>query len=79
VERPAGIYVLAMEDRICIPPHICSRRRTAAWLRDLTDLDLLLRDVALDLDFWPRLTARADELQLSRSLFYALRYLPLFS
>jgi hypothetical protein len=44
-------------------------------LRDLTDLDLLLRDAAADPDFWVRLAKRADELQLSRSLFYALRYL----
>ena len=32
----------------------------------------------MDRDFWPRLIARADELQLSRSLFYALRYLRYF-
>jgi hypothetical protein len=43
-------------------------------LRDLTDLDLLLRHFAFDPAFWNRLATRADELELSRPLFYALRY-----
>jgi hypothetical protein len=43
-------------------------------LRDLVDLDSLLREFARDDDFWPRLTARAGELDLTRPLYYALRY-----
>jgi hypothetical protein len=40
----------------------------------LSDLDLLLRQAATEEDFWPRLLARAEEFELSRPLFYALRY-----
>ncbi len=71
-----GIHVLAAEDRILhSATHLFHDGELPHGLRDLTDLDLLLRDARADRDFWLRLTARADELQLSRSLFYALRYL----
>lgn len=43
-------------------------------LRDLADLDSLLRDFANEEGFWPRLTVRACELDLTRPLYYALRY-----
>jgi hypothetical protein len=43
-------------------------------LRDLVDLDSLLREFASEEDFWPRLTVRAAELDLTRPLYYALRY-----
>ncbi|MDP1644431.1 MAG: nucleotidyltransferase family protein [Thiobacillus sp.] len=76
VEGLPGIYVLAAEDRILhSATHLFHDGELPHGLRDLTDLDLLLRDATADRDFWPRLTARADELQLNRSLFYALRYL----
>ena len=68
--------MLAPEDRILhSATHLFHDGELPHGLRDLTDLDLLLRDAAADPDFWPRLTARADELELGRSLFYALRYL----
>lgn len=71
-----GVQVLAAEDRILhSATHLFHDGELPHGLRDLTDLDLLLRDTAGDRDFWSRLTARADELQLGRSLFYALRYL----
>lgn len=74
-----GVYVLAAEDRILhSATHLFHDGELPHGLRDLTDLDLLLRDAAVDRDFWPRLVARADELQLGRSLFYALRYLRFF-
>jgi len=76
VDGQPGIQVLAPEDRILhSATHLFHDGELPHGLRDLTDLDLLLRDAAADPDFWPRLIARADELQLSRSLFYALRYL----
>jgi hypothetical protein len=76
VEGLPGIQVLAAEDRILhSATHLFHDGELPHGLRDLTDLDLLLRDAAVAPDFWPRLTARADELQLSRSLFYAVRYL----
>jgi hypothetical protein len=76
VDGLPGIYVLAAEDRILhSATHLFHDGELPHGLRDLTDLDLLLRDAAADREFWLRLTTRADELQLSRSLFYALRYL----
>jgi hypothetical protein len=43
-------------------------------LRDLSDLDLLLRQCARDPAFWPGLHERARELDLVRPLHYGLRY-----
>lgn len=43
-------------------------------LRDLSDLDLLLRESAAEPGFWPGLVARAGALGLERPLFYALHY-----
>lgn len=43
-------------------------------LRDLADLDSLLRHFGQDARFWGELTARARELDLARPLYYALRY-----
>lgn len=79
VDGMPGIYVLSTEDRILhSATHLFHDGELPHGLRDLTDLDLLLRDAADSPDFWPRLTARADELQLGRSLYYALRYLRYF-
>ncbi|MBU1224879.1 MAG: nucleotidyltransferase family protein [Gammaproteobacteria bacterium] len=76
VDGQPGIHVLAVEDRVLhSATHLFHDGELPHGLRDLTDLDLLLRDAGADRDFWLRLTARADELQLSRSLFYAVRYL----
>lgn len=75
VEHLPGIYVLAAEDRILhSATHLFHDGELPHGLRDLTDLDLLLREAAAAHDFWPRLIARAEELQLGRPLFYALRY-----
>lgn len=44
-------------------------------LRDLTDLDSLLRHFsAQDTAFWEKLITRAQQLDLTRPLYYALRY-----
>ena len=43
-------------------------------LRDLSDLDLLLRHLGRTPAFWPGLVARARELDLARPLHYGLRY-----
>ncbi|MDD5389499.1 MAG: nucleotidyltransferase family protein [Gallionellaceae bacterium] len=43
-------------------------------LRDLVDLDALLRAYGADPAFWPQLLARAKTLNLGRPLYYALRY-----
>lgn len=69
-----GVCVLAPEDRILhAATHLFHDGELPHGLRDLTDIDLLLRDAATP-EFWQRLLARADELQLLRSLYYALRY-----
>ncbi|HMM47148.1 MAG TPA: nucleotidyltransferase family protein [Thiobacillaceae bacterium] len=70
-----GVHVLCAEDRILhSAAHLFHDGELPHGLRDLSDLDLLLRHEALAPRFWSRLTARAAELQLGRSLFYALRY-----
>lgn len=43
-------------------------------LRDLSDLDLLLRHFGTDASLWDRLVPRAVELDLARPLYYGLRY-----
>ena len=43
-------------------------------LRDLVDIDSLLRHFSNTPSFWPELVERAQELELTRPLFYALRY-----
>lgn len=43
-------------------------------LRDLVDIDSLLRHFGGLPSFWPELVERARELELTRPLFYALRY-----
>jgi hypothetical protein len=44
-------------------------------LRDLVDLDALLRHFGADAAFWPELTARATALGLGRPLYYAAQEL----
>lgn len=43
-------------------------------LRDLSDIDLLLRHFGANPGFWARLAPRAAELDLGRPLYYALRH-----
>jgi Uncharacterised nucleotidyltransferase len=43
-------------------------------LRDLVDIDDLFRHFAPKGNFWDKLAARAEELDLHRPLYYALRY-----
>ncbi len=70
-----GLAVLSPEDRILhSATHLFHDGELPHGLRDLSDLDLLLREEAKAPDFWSRLASRTEELQLERSLFYALRY-----
>jgi len=43
-------------------------------LRDLSDIDLMIRAFSQTSDFWERIVDRAIELDLRMPLFYALRY-----
>jgi hypothetical protein len=54
--------------------HLFNEGEFGRSLRDLVDIDLLLRHFAAEPDFWPSLLARARELDLARPVFYALRY-----
>lgn len=55
--------------------HLFYNEEMSHGLRDLSDIDLLLRAFAArEADFWMRLLARAGELDLQRPLHYALRF-----
>jgi len=74
-QRP-GFAVLAPEDMILhSATHLFNEGEFGNGLRDLTDLDLLIRHFGADAGFWPTLLTRARELGLTRPLYYALRYI----
>jgi hypothetical protein len=54
--------------------HLFCNEDVGNSLRDLVDLDALLREFGPRDGFWTRLTDRASELDLSRPIYYALRY-----
>lgn len=72
----AGVFVLSDCDLILhSAAHLFSDGELEHGLRDLSDLDLLLRSFsAKDAGFWEMLVVRAEKLGLQRPLFYALRY-----
>jgi Uncharacterised nucleotidyltransferase len=77
--RPIGgeprLRILAPVDMVLhSATHLFCNEDVGNGLRDLVDLDSLLRDFARDESFWPGLTVRAAELDLTRPLYYALRY-----
>jgi hypothetical protein len=69
-----GWRVLAPADlllhSIC---HLIHNDDTSHALRDLTDIDLLLRGSGQLSGFWAQLLGRAEEVQLARPLHYVLR------
>lgn len=54
--------------------HLFNEGEFARGLRDLDDLNLLLRHFGVDAAFWDVLLSRAASLGLGRPLFFALRY-----
>jgi hypothetical protein len=54
--------------------HLFFNEEFSHGLRDLTDIDSLLRHFGRQPGFWDGLAQRAEELDLARPLFYALRY-----
>ena len=54
--------------------HLFHEGEFAQGLRDLSDLDLLLKEFSTQVNFWEKLLLRANELQQQIPLFYALRY-----
>jgi hypothetical protein len=70
-----GAYVLAPVDMaLHSMTHLFHNEEFSHGLRDLSDLDLLLRHFGGEPAFWDRLVARAFEQNLERPLFYGLRY-----
>jgi hypothetical protein len=54
--------------------HLFHDGEIAGAIRDVVDLDRLLRRFGADAAFWPVLLHEAHELNLGRPLYYALRY-----
>jgi hypothetical protein len=70
-----GLLILAPADMVLHSAvHLFHEGEFEHGLRDLADLHRLLLHFGAEPGFWGELTARADELGLSRQLFYALRY-----
>ena len=70
-----GLRVLAPPDMVLHSAvHLFFNEELSSGLRDLADLDSLLSDFGRVAGFWEELGARAQELDLARPLYYALRY-----
>lgn len=75
VPKEPGIQVLAPVDMVLhSATHLFHDGELPHGLRDLSDLDILLRHFSVAPDFWMQLVERAYEMQLSRPLYHALRY-----
>lgn len=70
-----NLYVLSPVDMILhSATHLFHDGELEHGLRDLLDLDALLRHFGKQETFWDQLVERAVELNLSRPLYYALHY-----
>jgi hypothetical protein len=54
--------------------HLFHDGEVSGAVRDVVDLDSLLRTFGVDASFWPDLVQEARELDLTRPAYYALRY-----
>jgi hypothetical protein len=69
----AGLFVLAPTDMVLHSMvHLLLNDDLSHGLRDVSDLDLLLRHFAADPAFWDALVARAEALGLRRALHHGL-------
>jgi hypothetical protein len=70
-----GLAVLAPADMVLHSAvHLFTEGQFGRGLRDLDDINLLLRHFGKEASFWNSLHSRALALDLTRPLFYALRY-----
>lgn len=70
-----GLQTLAPPDMVLhSATHLFFDGELDHGLRDLVDIDALLRQFGAAPGFWLELAARAQTLQLARPLFYAVRY-----
>ena len=68
-------WVLAPEDRVLhSATHLFHEGEFTQGFRDLSDLDVLLKEFSTQENFWIKLLQRADELKQNIPLYYALRY-----
>ncbi len=69
----AGLWVLAPPDMVLHSmAHLFHNEELSHGLRDLSDLDLLLRQFGTRPGFWEQLLRRAQELDLARPVYYGL-------
>jgi hypothetical protein len=69
------LQVLAPTDMVLHSmTHLLQNEELSRGLRDLSDLDLLLREFSGESGFWKRLDERAAEMDLRPPLYYGLRY-----
>jgi len=69
-----GVFTLQPVDMLLhSATHLFHEGEFANGLRDLFDIDALLRDFGADSRFWDEMIARAAALGLGRSLYYALQ------
>jgi hypothetical protein len=74
VTSQPGLYLLDFPDLVLHSlTHMVCNEEHGHTLRDLSDLDLLLRPYAKDEAFWRTLAARAYELDLQRPLYHGLQ------
>ena len=70
-----GLRVLSPPDMVLHSmTHLFHNEEMSRGLRDLSDIDLLLREFAGAPAFWNDLSQRAGRLGLTRPLYYGLRY-----
>jgi len=75
LDNMEDIYVFAPEDMVLhSATHLFHDGELEHGLRDLVDLDSLLRHFSQADGFWERLLDRAVEMELARPLYYVLRY-----
>lgn len=75
LEGAPGVCTFAPEDMVLhSATHLFHEGELEHGLRDLVDLDVLLRHFGGQAGFWERLVERSVELDLTRPLYYALHY-----
>lgn len=75
LENMSGLFVLSPVDMILhSATHLFHEGEFNQGLRDISDLDLLLRQFIVPNNQWESLLNRAIELNLERPLYYALNY-----
>ena len=75
VDTDEAIFVLAPIDMLLhSATHLFQEGELDRGLRDLVDIDGLLRHYGVQPGFWERIVPRALEIGVTRPLFYALRY-----